>query len=240
MDRLSLISLLEQKNSFKTTLTGVVPAKRVLVMAPHHDDEAVGCGGSILRYLDLNASITITYLTDGRYGMVGNEAGVRQKEALEAWKGYPVKQLFWNFEDSHMEEEPVRTKMVKLIEDLKPEVIYVPWPIDRHIDHKMTGYFLAGALERLNTLDIIIGSYEVMYPLYANKVVDISKQIEKKLEIISAYESQIKYLNLEQVTETSGLLRACATQLKSMKSAEAFYVCDSKSYVDFVRKVFDL
>jgi len=235
---ISLINILERNNSVKTSLTGVLPAEKVLVMAPHHDDEVVGCGGSILRYLDIKTDVTIAYLTDGRYGVIGKNNDIRRKEAIEAWKDYLVEQVFWDFEDSHMDKDCVQKEMIKLISDLSPDVIFVPWPLDRHIDHKMTGFYLAEALEGLNNENIMICSYEVMYPLYANKIVDITNQIDNKLEIMSAYKSQIQYLNLEQLVKTIGLQRAYTTQLKSVKSAEAFFVCDYKGYVDFIKKVF--
>ncbi|MBI2934851.1 MAG: PIG-L family deacetylase, partial [Chloroflexi bacterium] len=42
--------------------------RRLLVLAPHIDDEVIGCGGVIGRLSRLGAEITVVYLTDGRRG----------------------------------------------------------------------------------------------------------------------------------------------------------------------------
>src|SRR2546426_12131813 len=42
--------------------------RRVLVLAPHMDDEVLGCGGTLLQHARVGAQLTIVYLTDGRKG----------------------------------------------------------------------------------------------------------------------------------------------------------------------------
>src|SRR3990170_3703757 len=44
------------------------PGSRILVLAPHMDDEALGCGGSLHRHVLAGESVTVAYLTDGRKG----------------------------------------------------------------------------------------------------------------------------------------------------------------------------
>src|SRR5262249_22255086 len=41
---------------------------KVVVLAPHMDDEIIGCGGTVARHVDAGADVTVIYLTDGRRG----------------------------------------------------------------------------------------------------------------------------------------------------------------------------
>ena len=50
-------------------LTPLEPAQRVLVFAPHIDDETIGLGGTIRRYADSGAQVTIAIITDGKTAM---------------------------------------------------------------------------------------------------------------------------------------------------------------------------
>lgn len=64
-------------------------AQKVLVLAPHMDDETIGCGGTLALHAQRGAQITVMFLTDGRNGssevnmMFGKEREQRQKELIE-------------------------------------------------------------------------------------------------------------------------------------------------------------
>src|ERR1700722_16160488 len=51
----------------------------VVVLAPHMDDEVIGCGGTLARHVAAGAKITVIFLTDGRHGgrIPSGEAGAR-------------------------------------------------------------------------------------------------------------------------------------------------------------------
>lgn len=60
--------------------------RSVMVLAPHADDEAIGCAGTLLRHLAAGASVSIVYLTDGRRGSAAwHDASLSAsaREALE-------------------------------------------------------------------------------------------------------------------------------------------------------------
>jgi len=56
---------------------------KVAVLAPHMDDETLGCGGTIARHVRAGASVTTIFLTDGRHGSVTNAALWGQERARE-------------------------------------------------------------------------------------------------------------------------------------------------------------
>lgn len=83
----------------------------------------------------------------------------------------------------------------------------------------------------------VLAFYEVLYPLYANKIVNISKFFLDKKEVLLKYQSQIQYLNLEEIITYQSQLRAAQIRLKRVRYAEAFCVCDVASYKALVESV---
>src|SRR5882724_2841134 len=65
---------------------------KILVLAPHMDDETLGCGGTIARHAQAGADVAVVFLTDGRYGsgaiaaLPEPERGRRQREYVEIRK----------------------------------------------------------------------------------------------------------------------------------------------------------
>ncbi|MCK9232707.1 MAG: PIG-L family deacetylase, partial [Syntrophales bacterium] len=62
--------------------------RRILVAAPHPDDEWIGCGGSLLKHIRRGNPVTVVYMTSGEAGGLGRTrealAAVREAEAREA------------------------------------------------------------------------------------------------------------------------------------------------------------
>lgn len=215
----------------------IIAAQKVLVLAPHQDDEALGCGGTILKYLEAGAKVIIVYLTDGRYGVTKGAESTRRLEAEAAWANYPeVIQYFWDFEDSHLNPLEVRPKLKEVILRYLPEVILTPWFLDRHIDHRLTGICLKETILNLDDVECWIVCYEVLYPLLSNMAVDITNYMEDKLNIISSYQSQSQLLKLEEVAVSLNKYRGILLRLKRIKYAEGFFAADRKFYVEVINK----
>jgi LmbE family N-acetylglucosaminyl deacetylase len=213
---------------------GCVKAERVLIIAPHPDDEVVGCGGIILKYLNQGAKVTIVVVTNGEYGNFAQESINRQIECTEAWSGHQnIDICFWEQEDSHI-ESTVINNYVDIIREICPHVIYVPWFMDRHIDHFMVNSFLKKALDKLTDCKCICAFYEVLYPLYANKTTNITSVFMEKISILRKYKSQIGYLNLENVVRCQAELRAAHIRLKKVQYAEAFFVGTVQMFKDII------
>ena len=69
------------------------PASRVLVFAPHPDDEAIGCGGLIVRLVEAGVAVRVVLVTDGSGagGLPPGAAQVRQREFLASLARLEVK-----------------------------------------------------------------------------------------------------------------------------------------------------
>src|SRR3984957_20844985 len=61
----------------KSALEGQPSDERIVVLAPHMDDEVIGCGGTLARHIACGSHITVVFLTDGRGGgAAGGETSI--------------------------------------------------------------------------------------------------------------------------------------------------------------------
>jgi len=135
----------------------VLDTGRTLVLAPHADDETLGCGGMIALKRAAGASVHIVFLTDGGKKTPGNGLSenlapgeytrIRKCEALSATAllGIPADAVeFWEYPDGnlrhpcerHAEELIERFKI--LLQRYRPNELYVPHRHDTHPDHEAT------------------------------------------------------------------------------------------------------
>ena len=116
------------------------------MLASHPDDEVLGCGATIMRRVDEGAIVQIVIVTDGRHShrsriITADElARLRKLEAIEACArlGLRESQLtFLEWEEGSVEasRSEIRSQLQRIIEELRPEEILVPSPLDGHHDH---------------------------------------------------------------------------------------------------------
>jgi bacillithiol biosynthesis deacetylase BshB1 len=179
----------------------------ILAIAAHRDDVEQTCGGTLLKMRSLGLETGILDLTQGEAGTRGSAAeraaeaeaaarilGVRWRQALDLPDGR-VENTFEN-----------RLKIVRVLRELRPRVVILPYWQGRHPDHYTTATlayeacFLSG-LARVDTGASPYRPYKVLYAsLYADVrptfVVDITPFIEERYRSLMAYRSQ--YANAEQ------------------------------------------
>jgi bacillithiol biosynthesis deacetylase BshB1 len=179
----------------------------ILAIAAHRDDVEQTCGGTLLKMRSLGLETGILDLTQGEAGTRGSAA----ERATEADAAGRILEVRWrqaldlpdgSVENSHEN----RLKIVRVLRELRPRVVILPYWQGRHPDHYTTatlGYeacFLSG-LARVETGSAPHRPYKVLYAsLYADVrptfVVDISPFIEQRYQSLMAYRSQ--YANAEQ------------------------------------------
>jgi LmbE family N-acetylglucosaminyl deacetylase len=118
-----------------------------LVLAPHPDDETLGCGATIVRKLVAGTPVQIVIATDGRHwppsAKVSADAVVeiREEEARRAGAilGLARENIaFLRFEDGRLGDNRglLRDRLVDILDKTKPEEIFIPSIIDTHPDHR--------------------------------------------------------------------------------------------------------
>ncbi len=172
----------------KTELPG---AGSVLVLAPHPDDEALGCGGTIALLNRKGAVVRNIYLTSGEriYGEASSD--VAEKRTFEARLASQAlgcaEPFFLNLPDgdvsSHLEQscKPLR----ELIERYEPELVFAPSPLDYHADHLAASRIAFRLMREMRSFRLAF--YEVYSTIRFTHLIDVTDVIELKKKAISGY-----------------------------------------------------
>jgi N-acetylglucosamine malate deacetylase 1 len=152
------------------------PPEPVVVVAPHSDDESIGCGG--LLALAERASVIL---------LTGDET--RRAEARDALNVLGVTDLeclaLPDQRISEVGDLPVR--LASLLRARGPSTVVFPFPLDRHLDHVATARAVAAAAPGCE-----LWCYEVWTPLDPNRLVDITDVADKKRAAIARHRSQVQ------------------------------------------------
>ncbi|MBT3255910.1 MAG: glycosyltransferase [Deltaproteobacteria bacterium] len=181
--------------------------RRVLVLAPHPDDETLGCGGSLALHAQAGDPVKILFLTNGAKGDSTGKIeknrymALRQKEAEKACGCIGVTELeFWPYEDRSLAgARGALGRMVDLLNDYRPQLVYTPSPLEIHPDHRAACFLLCDAV-RGGDFSFEVAFYEVGQPICVNALVDITPVLAKKNQAINQYKSQLKERPYGEIT----------------------------------------
>jgi bacillithiol biosynthesis deacetylase BshB1 len=108
----------------------------LLVVGAHPDDAEVHMGGILALAADRGLKAAILDLTAGDLGTRG-DAATRRAEAHEAARILGVQRVIMDLPDARFEEsEPHRVEVMTCLRTLRPRVLVLPAPDDRHPDHR--------------------------------------------------------------------------------------------------------
>ena len=200
----------------------------ILVIAPHPDDEVIGCGGAIRLRVKRGDQVSAVFLTSGELGLkhLRREQAwkIREAEAKRAAKILGLAKLHflrqpdWLLGD-HAMMSAIALKRVLAKE--RPDIIYLPHPNDGHPDHQATLPILRAALERCRGLRPELLAYEIWTPLAApDLAVDISNVMSGKLRALRAHRSQLG--EFDYVKAVTGLNQFRGALAGKCRFAEAF------------------
>jgi LmbE family N-acetylglucosaminyl deacetylase len=164
---------------------------KVLVFAPHQDDETIGCGGTLALLAKKGCEIKVVFVTDGSGagGLPEGSVAVRKKEAIAALAVLGIDDaVFLDELDGHFRNTPeFERKIMAILDQFQPDWLFMPSVLDYHRDHVAIGQAICACWRRWQ------GSaraffYEIWSPLPATWVVDISSVAELKRSALSRYE----------------------------------------------------
>jgi LmbE family N-acetylglucosaminyl deacetylase len=179
--------------------------KDVLVVAPHPDDEAVGCAGTILLHRRSGDRVCLAYITDGARSRAGGldarhmrELRMREAQAASAMLGATRVEWLGLPEGSWTIGELV-SPLSALLRETAPGVIYAPSRVDFHPEHRAVACAVARALSTQAALPpgLIVRVYQLQVPLtpvLTNLVVDCSEVRAATAGVIGVYASQAENL----------------------------------------------
>lgn len=200
----------------------------VLVIAPHPDDEVIGCGGTVRLRAERGERVAVVFLTSGELGLKSLPQAqawkIRENEARQAARILGLAELYFLRQPDWMLNKHVPAAaglLRKILTAEKPDVIYLPHPKDGHPDHQATLPILRVALRRQRVLKPEMMAYEIWTPLAEHDVVtDISAVMPRKLRALRAHRSQLE--EFDYARAVSGLNQFRGTLAGKCRYAEVF------------------
>lgn len=180
--------------------------KRVLVVSPHPDDEAIGCGGVLCWHAANNEEVRVVFLTSGEKGGHGRgeveTAGLREAEARAAAAILGYERLdFWRLPDGALRATHTAVERLRaLLHDWPPDMLYVPHPHEQHPDHRAAFRIVRRTIDG-QAGHMEVRGYEVWTPLHRiDLIYDISPHVETKRAAIRAYKTQCDVLRFDEAS----------------------------------------
>lgn len=199
------------------------PGERFLVLSPHPDDDAVGCGGTIIKLLDAGKAVRVVYFSMQE----GNFTYDSRRKEIDAALGH------LGVKDVRRRESAVfpspKEAIATISEEMasfRPDGVFVPSPFENHNEHIRTFESFLGAVdERGGGPDAIM--YEVWGALMPNLLVPITKVWERKCTAIRDHLTQVR--EIDYVKASTGLNGYRAASKAIDGYAEAFLHLPSSS-----------
>ncbi|MFT7670219.1 MAG: LmbE family N-acetylglucosaminyl deacetylase [Planctomycetota bacterium] len=194
----------------------MIEADNLLVIAPHPDDEVLGCGGTIALAAERGAKVHVLVVFDGAAGDPEGRFDVteyvdrRRCEARAGGAHLGVSDYtFWNLPEGHLalehEIEAGAWRLQQLIDRIQPDLVLAPWEGDDHPDHKTVSKSVQRMLalssksdsrERKRSRKYDVWGFEVWSPLDAEHLVDVSSVWGAKLSALREHRTQLEYADL--------------------------------------------
>lgn len=211
--------------------------EKVVIISVHPDDETLGCGGTILKHLRRGDEVHCILVTSGN---------VKQKEVWKkvksAYNFTSVVELdFPELELADISLNELIPKFSEAINCIKPSVLYIPNQSDVHSDHQAvfnamsacTKVFRYPFIEKVLMCEVISETDMALpsgfAPFIPNYFVDISHEMEKKIEILKMYESEmLPYPQTRNESTMRSLNRYRGSQINT-EFAESFVLL---KYID--------
>ena len=189
-----------------------IAVNRALIVAPHPDDETLGCGGAIALLRSIGCDVRVLVISDGtlshpnsrKYPRLALQE-LRESETISALAilGVEAKAIaFLRLQDGSVSEQ--NADISSYLAQIAPEIVFLPLRYDPHPDHRASFQLVSQALTSLNMTPRL-----VEYPIWdwddlqttnwdnhklTSWQLDISSVVELKQRAIAAYHSQITNL----------------------------------------------
>jgi LmbE family N-acetylglucosaminyl deacetylase len=172
--------------------------QQVLIVAPHPDDEAIGCVGTTLLHVGAGDRVCVAIATDGRRSKAipdpSQMSEHRRREASAAARLMRVDRFEWiGLPEGEWSVSALHDSLKVIIKEVKPDIIYAPSRIDFHPEHFRVAHTLALALADINDWRGRVRVYQIQVPLTAlicNLVADVSALTPQCEAVLRAYSSQ--------------------------------------------------
>ncbi|MFA5403362.1 MAG: bacillithiol biosynthesis deacetylase BshB1 [Ignavibacteria bacterium] len=185
-----------------------------LFIGSHPDDIELICGGTVCKLVKSEKKVGILDLTKGELSTRGNLAQ-RKKETEKATKvlGVEVRKNLGLKDGDIQNNYANRLKLIKIIREYHPEIVFAPYPSDRHPDHINASNFIRESVFYSGLRKIVTGKlsafrpknvfyYRHAYDIPISFILDVSEVFDKKIEAIKCYGTQFYNPKIKNEPET--------------------------------------
>lgn len=212
---------------------------KVLVIAPHPDDEIIGVGGTISKRVQAGDEVYVCVATKGVEPLFKSELVEQsRRECRQADKKLGVKEtIFLDFPAVMLETVPryeLNAKIAQVVERINPDEVYIPHRGDMQLDHQMVvDAAMVAVRPRGNNYPKRVYAYETLsetgwnIPNVNNEFIptvyeDITDTIDLKIEAMNIFESQLAPFPAARSIGAIEALAKFRGATVSLQSAEAF------------------
>jgi len=173
-----------------------------MFIGAHPDDIELNCGGTVLKLVESGKNVGIIDLTEGELSTRGNRRSrVLETSAASKLLGISFRENL-KIRDGSIEINKInRKKIIRVLRKYKPEIVFAPYPNDRHPDHIYAGNLIRESVFYSGLMKIRTGNLKAFKPgkLYFYRsaidipvsfIFDISSVFKKKLEVLKCYRTQ--------------------------------------------------
>jgi N-acetylglucosamine malate deacetylase 1 len=216
--------------------------RKVLVVAAHPDDEALGCSGTLYKHIESGDSVSVLFMTDGvsaRNLITESDKNERMIGLNKAMELFPYdKHRILNFPDNAMDSIPliqIVREVEKFVLEVEPAVIYTHFENDLNMDHRICYQAVMtscrptpGSLikeiysfEVLSSTEWAMSSEKAFKPNY---FVEIDRYLNKKIDYLRCYDQEMRNFPHARSYENVISLAKLRGASVGFPAAEAFIV----------------
>jgi len=201
--------------------------RRVLVLAPHPDDEVLGCGGMLAFHASRGDEVRVVFLTGA--GSPREEEAVRAARTL----GLDAPRVHGFADGGLADEEELAPCIAQEVSDYAPELVYAPSPLEHHPDHRATLRALVEAAASAEFRCLLFG---VNQPAPRGVLFDITHWREAKRTALEAHASQSLATGLVEKAEALGRAATINIDDPKVEACEAFSDVGAQELASFARR----
>lgn len=218
----------------------------LLVLAPHPDDEVLGCGGLVIAHRERGLPVHAVIMTDGGLGDSGRERSEAYRETRRAESRAAAEVLggvdltFLDVPDGKLAAHPEAADAVReVIRRLRPATVVFPSPFEVHPDHRATALHAARALEGAPAPRRLLAC-EIGAATASNVLLEITPYMAKKERAVECYRSQLVHMDLIAKLRAQNRARTVNVDDRAIEYAEGYTVIEGSRMGDYLKAVEDV
>lgn len=208
-----------------------LPCKRIIVLAPHPDDEALGCAGTMMLLTKKGVSVRSVFISNGEKLTGEASESIAAKRKQEGIKAAELMNcevpIFLGHPDSEIKRDPSQLldRLMRIVNETMPDIILSPSSIDYHEDHIALSYIVFEMFKK-RRINFKLVFYEVYTTIRFSHLVDISAVVEQKKKIIMNYQTSLYGKPEVYVHAILGLNAHKSLFVQKQGYYEAFYLVE--------------